>query len=131
MIKSDFSGRRDSDEDIENSPSDEMQSIYLNDESNLLLPNFSEKDNMFNKNLNRYLKEKEKKMVDRNENNFSSETKNISKQQENESKNLNNLKDKKTSSDNSKKLLNNDNVDDEDDDELLLLHTNTGKITYK
>jgi hypothetical protein len=131
MIKSDFPGRRDSDEEIENSADDGMQNIYLNDESNLLLPNLSEKDNMFNKNLNRYLKEKEKKIIGLNENNFSSETKNNSKQQENESKNLSNLKNKKAFSDNSKKILNNDNGDDEDDDELLLLHTNTGKITYK
>jgi hypothetical protein len=126
MIKSDYAGKNDSDE---NRADDGMQGIYLNDESNLLLANFSEKDNMFSENLNRYLKEKEKKILNSNENgyNFINESRNNSKQHENESKILNKTKDKQALVDKNKQIFSNDNGDD-DDDELLLLQSNTGKL---
>lgn len=114
----------------ENRADDGMKGIYLNDESNLLLANFSEKDNMFSENLNRYLKEKEKKKIvssNENVNNFINESRNNSKQHENESKILNKTKDKQALVDKNKQIFSSDNGDD-DVDELLLLQSNTGNL---
>ena len=103
--------------------------FYLNDESNLLLANFNDTDNMFNKNVSRYLKPKEAATLAVatsvnypfvNEANITATNVNAnsSLKQSGSTKINHNFNDKE---------------DDEDDDELLLLQTNTGiyYLTYQ